>query len=216
MRWFDALLAPVCVCCGQPARVREHGFLCASCEQDWPSPMGACWLGQSFPRQAIWPYAGTVRRLVVQAKEAQAGPQAWLLSQAGSAVIASPGWKSWRQDVQGTTWCLVPPSRKRKWANWYFPHSFAAAWARQCGAPYRSLLRRKKQCTDQAELDGAARRKNLQGVFTFSRAWGLALPSRVLLVDDVSTTGSSLEEARRALLEAGVAEVQALCLAVVP
>jgi predicted amidophosphoribosyltransferase len=48
-------------------------------------------------------------------------------------------------------------------------------------------------------LDGDARRDNVRGAFAVKRP----LPPRVLLVDDVRTTGATLAEAARAVREAG-------------
>lgn len=75
-------------------------------------------------------------------------------------------------------------------------------------------LQKIRQTRRQVELDGEQRRKNLHGAFA-------AEPSRlvegraVLLVDDVTTTGSTLAEAARALRQAGAQRVGAVTLATV-
>jgi len=74
----------------------------------------------------------------------------------------------------------------------------------------RTLVR-LRNTPAQAFLDARARRTNLAGAFGIrTRA---ALPSRIWLVDDVLTTGATLESAAETLLGAGVDEVIAITLA---
>lgn len=68
-------------------------------------------------------------------------------------------------------------------------------------------LRRCKTTTAQSRLDALARQRNLRGAFAVTHAQ--ALPSHVVLVDDVMTTGATLHAAARALLATGVQRVDA-------
>lgn len=74
------------------------------------------------------------------------------------------------------------------------------------GIPVRSeLLVRGRRTEAQKELGAAARGQNLSGAFSVSgRADGL---SRVLLVDDIFTTGTTMQQCACALKEAGIEEV---------
>jgi ComF family protein len=71
-------------------------------------------------------------------------------------------------------------------------------------------LRRTRHTASQIELPHDARRLNVAGAFASYRIYER---SRVLLVDDVRTTGATLEAAESALGEAGVTEVRTLVLA---
>lgn len=72
------------------------------------------------------------------------------------------------------------------------------------------LLQRVRDTAPQTGLDARARRRNLRGAFVAASA---VQGMRVLLLDDVITTGTSLREASRALLRAGASEVRALAVA---
>lgn len=77
-----------------------------------------------------------------------------------------------------------------------------------------SLLLRVRETPDQHALARGARLRNLQGAFAVEPALAHRLQgARVLLVDDVMTTGATLEAASAALKSAGAAEVVALVLA---
>ena len=75
-------------------------------------------------------------------------------------------------------------------------------------------LVRTQATAPQSELDAGARQRNLRRAFEV-RA-GASLPDHVVLVDDVMTTGATLEAAARTLRRAGVARVDAWVCARVP
>jgi ComF family protein len=78
------------------------------------------------------------------------------------------------------------------------------------GLPVKALLERPKATKPQWDLDREARRKNLSGAFTAKpQARGLSL----LIIDDICTSGSSLEECGRALHRAGSPRVAAFVFA---
>ena len=73
------------------------------------------------------------------------------------------------------------------------------------------LLNRRRACLGQHHLRGSQRRQNLRGVFT---AEPLKHPSaKVMLFDDVVTTGATSQAAAEALKAAGYGVVGVLCLA---
>jgi ComF family protein len=85
--------------------------------------------------------------------------------------------------------------------------------ARHLGLPVRHALRRVRHTDAQATLDGSARWSNVEGAFAVTRQAAALQGAVVVLVDDVRTTGATLEACARALLRAGVAEVRALTAA---
>ncbi|MEW2509354.1 ComF family protein [Streptomyces sp. NPDC046870] len=83
----------------------------------------------------------------------------------------------------------------------------AAGELRRTGTPARvaAVLRQRRPVADQAGLDARRRLENLAGALEVSPGGGRLLGAgRVVLVDDLMTTGASLAEAARALREAAV------------
>lgn len=77
----------------------------------------------------------------------------------------------------------------------------------QTGLPVLDVLKKTRHTKRQSSLPGAARPANVKGAFAArERADGL----RILLVDDVRTTGSTARECARVLREAGAASVSLL------
>jgi predicted amidophosphoribosyltransferase len=72
-------------------------------------------------------------------------------------------------------------------------------------------VRRKKATAPQAGLTSAQRRKNVEGAFEIKRASAKGM--RVLLIDDVLTTGATASACARALKRAGASQVTFLALA---
>jgi ComF family protein len=75
------------------------------------------------------------------------------------------------------------------------------------------VLRRVRRTRQQTTLDARDRRRNVEGAFEA----GVPLDDEtVLLVDDVITTGSTMEAAASAIRDAGAAQVHALAFACAP
>ncbi len=76
------------------------------------------------------------------------------------------------------------------------------------------ILVRTKRTGTQGGKSNAGRRRNVQGVFRVQPRYKNALEGkRVLLVDDVLTTGATVETAARALLKGGACAVDVLTIA---
>jgi ComF family protein len=84
--------------------------------------------------------------------------------------------------------------------------------ARKWNVPVRRLVRRKRATAPQAGLTSAERRKNVQGAFVVKKTTRLN-GMRLLLIDDVLTTGATASACARALKRAGAAQVTFLALA---
>ena len=87
--------------------------------------------------------------------------------------------------------------------------------AQALGIPlHADALQRQRATAAQSELDAEARKRNLRGAFALHP--GQALPEHVVLVDDVMTTGATLQAAAKTLRRAGVLRVDAWVCARVP
>ena len=89
--------------------------------------------------------------------------------------------------------------------------------ARLSGVPCEPLvLRRRKATPSQVGLSAAERRRNLQGAFEVLKRDRARIDGRrVVLIDDVITTGSTLAACARVLKRAGAAHVDVLAVAMV-
>jgi predicted amidophosphoribosyltransferase len=81
--------------------------------------------------------------------------------------------------------------------------------ARRWDLPYESLLGRARSAQRQAGLAYAGRRTNIQGAFEARSD----APSRVLLVDDIYTTGATASASATALRRGGAARVEIVTFA---
>ena len=103
------------------------------------------------------------------------------------------------------------PSRRRE-REFNQAEVIAKLLARQAGVPVRGAIERIRYTTTQTRLDRQERMENLHGAFRV-RHPATVQDRHLILVDDVFTTGSTVEECARVLHAAGAASVRALTVA---
>jgi ComF family protein len=107
----------------------------------------------------------------------------------------------------------MPLHWRRRWQRGFNQSELLAREiARKWGVPVRALVRRKRATAPQAGLTSAQRRKNVEGAFEVKKGRRLK-GMRLLLIDDVLTTGATASACARALKRAGAAQVTFLALA---
>ena len=107
----------------------------------------------------------------------------------------------------------MPLHWRRRWQRGFNQSELLAREiARRWAVPVRALVRRKKATAPQAGLTSAQRRKNVEGAFHVRKGTRLK-GMRLLLIDDVLTTGATANACARALKRAGAAQVTFLALA---
>lgn len=107
------------------------------------------------------------------------------------------------------------PRSKRKIRRYGFDQAreLADNISRLSGIPLSPLLKRRREAHEQKGLTQKERQANLKGAFSLTApATGL----RVILVDDVVTTGAGMAEATRLLRSGGAEQVLCLCAAMTP
>ncbi len=212
------LLAPTrCAGCELPG-----ALLCTDCRASFPvvdahtacprcgTPFGflvctECW-STEFAFEAtlsLGELDGPLARALVLHKDAGERRLGGLLGSMIARLVAEE-WAGWPDAV-----CWVPATAAAL-SRRGFDHSFALAEpvARHLGVPLRPLLVRSR-ARDQRRLGRAERMKSARGTFTALPQ----TPARVLVVDDVLTTGSTLDAAAQALLAAGACEVRVVVAA---
>lgn len=103
----------------------------------------------------------------------------------------------------------VPLHRSRRRARGF---NQARELARRLGVPMVDVLRRIRATPSQTDLPADARHANVQNAFALKRGRGVE-GLRIVLVDDVSTTGATIEACARVLRAAGAADVSAVTAA---
>ena len=107
-----------------------------------------------------------------------------------------------------TVTCVPLHSSRRRKRGFNQAELMARAVAERIKIPFSDRLEATRKTRDQVELSASERRRNVEGAF---RVRGPAR-GKVLLVDDVFTTGATLSAGAEALARAGAAEVHALTL----
>jgi len=86
-------------------------------------------------------------------------------------------------------------------------------WARAANIPWRTdVLQRTRYTIPQWELDMRSRKQNIAGAFVISRP-EMVHNKHIMIVDDIITTGITLDECAKVLKKAGAASVHGLTVA---
>ena len=223
---LSALLAPTCAICDDILDMPLDGCVCKNCWEavnvitgplcdrcgDPCADARVCPSCIAHPRliqrtRSIGEYDGTLRQLIHALKYSQR----YSIAEGLAALM----WESARSLLLDAD-CVapVPLHRKRERERGF---NQAAELARHLGPPMIEPLVRIRYTPTQVELAAEQRRSNVQNAFALRKPrFGLAAELAglsVVLVDDVSTTSSTLEACASVLVEAGVKQVCAVTAA---
>ena len=108
----------------------------------------------------------------------------------------------------------VPLHWRRQWQRGFNQSELLArTMAARCGIPVVPALRRVRATLTQAGLSNTRRRQNVDTAFECRRGARALAGKRILLIDDVLTTGSTAAACARVLKRAGAAKVALLAVA---
>lgn len=151
---------------------------------------------------AAAPYRGTARGILLAFKFRGADYLAPHLAGLMAGRLALPA------GIDELT--AVPATRRARRRRPHAAERLARELARHIDAPFEAQrLEKRRETERQSSLPLERRSENVRGAF---RARGRA-PRRILLVDDVATSGATARECARALLRAGAREVTVWCFA---
>jgi ComF family protein len=224
---LSVLIAPLCPACRNPPESPTRSAVCNSCWNavlpmtppfcqvcgdslsSWRADRGSsrCTRCRRIDSvialgRSIGEYQGALREIVqalkYERRRSLASPLAALMALHGADVL------------QGAD-CVVPvPLHWRRF--WSRGFNQSAEIARHLGPPVVRALRRVRHTPPQADLPAARRHANVRAAFAPRRRAEIT-NACVVLVDDVSTTGATLEACARTLVEAGAREVRTLTAA---
>jgi ComF family protein len=191
------LCSPLCGRCGTPfATGRDH--LCGTCLRQ-PPPF-------ALARSAFL-YQDPLDRLIVDIKFGH--------HLTGLASLVHLAWRSPALSALGRPDLVLPvPLHRDRLRERGFNQALLLARSCFAGrAPVAADVLRKDLATlPQTRLSGRARRKNLRSAFSVQRPDQVA-GKKILVVDDVFTTGSTMAACARVLVRAGAARVEGFTLA---
>jgi ComF family protein len=161
---------------------------------------------------ALGSYEGGLRQLVMRMKADR--------SQLVSHLLVELAWRELKSklvELQVDVVTAVPMPRWRRWQRGVNPpRTIADKIAAKLGVPAAGgMLRLKRNLPPQVGLSRPARFRNVAGEMALSPTYYLQA-ARVLVVDDILTTGATCSEAARVLRRAGAEQVSVFVIARTP
>jgi ComF family protein len=206
----DFAFPPVCVGCNE--QETGGGLVCESCLarlEQHALPIAATGRDALSHVRSLGPYAPPFSTLVHELKYRNRRSLAAVLGESLAGLLMSDG------VLRGAD-VLAPiplhPARLRE-RGYNQSQLLAEQVARPTRRDWADVLRRVKNTRAQVKIeDSDARRKNLEGAFAL-RPGTSVVDRKVILIDDVSTTGATLDSAAKTLQAAGAFRVYALVVA---
>jgi ComF family protein len=227
---LNLVFPPVCSYCQMALEPAESTRLCATCQSQLRELHPACRrcgsrlpavaAGQDCPQCHDLPlrfsgvtrlgsYEGLLRLAVLRIKKPHERALAVTLGDLLAEVVAA------QPDQQNFDVIVPIPMHwtRRAWRGSNSAETIALRLAERLRLPLApELLARRRRTAPQANLSPGRRRANVKGAFRARPHADLA-GAKVLLVDDILTTGATLNEAGKTLTKAGAADVWVAVLA---
>lgn len=207
-RLLRLLFPPKCVLCGNVLE-KEETDLCRRCRVEAPYyPAGKSKRQFLDSFAAVWYYEGSVRKSLLRYKFHNARGYAPAYGRMLAMKLVSQG----QEGFDVLTWVPVSPQRKAR-RGYDQVELLARAVGKELGMEPVAILEKIRHNRPQSGLrDASERRANVLGVYRVRSPEAVA-GKRVLLLDDILTTGATAAEAARVLRTAGAEEVHCAAVA---
>jgi len=224
--FFSLLYPPLCTICAEPVAAGEYLCdecddkvvrivppFCSRCSEPFPGAITGEFRCANFEHRqlhfeaAVSAYRsrGIVRRIVLDFKYGKQMHLRHLLGRWLAAALHDSRLRGRHFDL------IVPvplhPARQRE-RGFNQAELLAQLLSAKMPVPARGVLERTRYTTTQTAFDRSERMENLRGAFRLRKRADVR-GLRVLLIDDVLTTGSTVSECARVLKEAGASSVYA-------
>ena len=208
-RLAELLFPPHCVFCGEVVPAGTQ--LCARCDAETPCVHAVKRIvlpetGKTILCRVPYRYDGKVREAIIRFKfYGKTGSTGFFGGQvAGEFEDGAAGYDFLT---------AVPISAcRRKRRGYNQSELIARSAAERMGLPYRETLVKTEDNREQHRLSGEERRRNVRGVYAPVPNQEIS-GKRILLVDDIVTTGATLGECVSVLFQAGAKEVSCAAIA---
>jgi len=201
------IFPPKCTLC-QKVLSKEETDLCHDCRENTEIfkiakskiPHVAHWT-------ALWYYKKNVRKSIHRYKFGRRRHYAAVYGRLLALKLSG----ALTENIDILSWVPISPLRKLK-RGYDQAELLCRAIGKELGIPVRPVLKKIRHTPPQSGLQGAARRRaNIVGAYKTIQPESLA-GKRILLIDDVVTTGSTVSECAKVLLFAGA---EAICFAAI-
>jgi len=194
------VMPPYCLLCGDPAYGElPNAYFCQACRKQ--KPFFDC-------ARSAAVYTGLIKEMILDFKYRGA---IWLSPDLGQLMFACLRTHFSAPDIDGVTYVPLHKTRERERT---YNQSFLLAneIAGRLNGKASDYLERVQATTSQTHLTSAGRADNVKNKFAVKKEHNLA-GQRILLVDDVMTTGATVNECARVLKNGGAREVLVLTAA---
>lgn len=204
----EMLFPPKCILCGGVLKQGELD-LCRDCREHAPEySKGKLKLQFLDSYVAVWYYKENVRRSLLRYKFYRARH----LAPGYGRLLAMKVQQTYPEGFDCITWVPISPLRKL-FRGYDQDELLARELGRELGMEPVVLLRKIRNNPPQSGIDGyAKRRANVLGAYRVEDVQRIQ-GKRILLVDDILTTGATAGECARVLLTAGAQEVHCAVVA---
>jgi len=198
-----ALIQPIergfCQLCGRPLGRKRRSYICPECVR---KPL-------ALARVRAWArFTHPLDKLVYAFKYARYSRLARFFARRLALVVQSDG-------LLGSADAIIPIPlhlSKRWWRGYNQSELLARELSSQTGIGMLDCIKRRRVTRTQTRLTPEQRRANVEGAFSMRKGVGpmLLAGRKVILLDDVITSGSTLDEAAEVLFDAGAETVYGL------
>ncbi len=213
--WVDRILPGYCCHCRRS--MTHNGVLCHVCRDElqmvtpeWLSLWHGSLASELIMRGVYgWAYEGAIRTVIRQAKY-HGNPRAiqWIVSQSESVMRRAI------HELQPEVMIPIPSARVRFVSRGFNLPTLIAHSVGPVDSPVASVVIRVKETPPLAGLSKSDRRRELAQAFQVVP--GSIAGKRVLLVDDIVTTGSTAQGVEQICYDAGATRVELMGLAITP